>query len=124
LKNVVQLVGEENLPKNQQFVLFIARLVRNSFLIQNAFDLTDCFTGIKKLIGQVKLILLLFNEGKQLLDKGYLIEDIKELKIINEILRIGRSVSNDDFKALERIKKKLVNEIESLKLLHGVFKKK
>ncbi len=124
LKNVVQLVGEENLPKNQQFVLFIARLVRNSFLIQNAFDLTDCFTGIKKLIGQVKLILLLFNEGKQLLDKGYLIEDIKELKVINEILRIGRSVSNDDFKALERIKKKLINEIESLKLLHGVFKKK
>jgi len=46
------------------------------------------------------------------------------LKVINEILRIGRSVSNDDFKALERIKKKLINEIESLKLLHGVFKKK
>ena len=72
----------------------------------------------------MKLILLLFNEGKQLLNRGYLIEDIKDLKVINEILRIGRSVSNDDIKAIERLKKKLIKEIESLKLLHGVFKKK
>jgi len=124
LKNIVQLVGEENLPENQQFILFIARIARNSFLIQNAFDPIDCFTGIKKLIGFVKLILLLYNEGSLLLNQGYLIEDIKELKVINEILRIGRSVPNDDFKRIEEIRSKLIEEIESLKLLRGVFKKK
>jgi V/A-type H+-transporting ATPase subunit A len=124
LKNIVQLVGEENLPENQQFILIIARIARNSFLIQNAFDPIDCFTGIKKLIGFVKLILLLYNEGSLLLNQGYLIEDIKELKVINDILRIGRSVPNDDFKRIEEIRSKLIEEIESLKLLRGVFKKK
>ena len=124
LKNVVQLVGEENLPENQQFILFIARITRNSFLIQNAFDSIDCFTGVKKLIGFIKLILLLYNEGQQLLNQGYLIEEIKELKFVRDILRIGRSIPNDDFKKLEKLRKKLINEIESLKLLHGVFKKK
>jgi len=124
LKNIVQLVGEENLPENQQFILFIARITRNSFLIQNAFDSIDCFTGIKKLIGFVKLILLLYNEGNQLLNQGFLLEEIKEFKVVDDILRIGRSVPNDDFKKLEKLRSKLNNEIETIKLLHGVFKKK
>jgi len=124
LKNIVQLVGEENLPENQQFILFIARITRNSFLIQNAFDSIDCFTGIKKLIGFVKLILLLYNEGKQLINQGFLIEEIKELEVVNDILRIGRVVPNDDFKKIEKLRSKLINEIETLKLLHGVFKQK
>jgi V/A-type H+-transporting ATPase subunit A len=124
LKNIVQLVGEENLPENQQFILFVSKIARNSFLIQNAFDSIDCFTGIKKLIGFVKLILLFYSEGNQLLNQGYLIEDLKELKVVNDILRIGRSVPNDDFKQIEGLRSRLIEEIESLKLLRGVFKKK
>jgi V/A-type H+-transporting ATPase subunit A len=124
LKNIVQLVGEENLPENQQFILFIARIAKNSFLIQNAFDSIDCFTGVKKLIGFVKLILLLYNEGNQLLNQGYVIEDIKDLKVINNILRIGQSIPNDDFKQIEGLRKQMINEIESLKLMRGVIKKK
>ncbi|TKJ26934.1 MAG: V-type ATP synthase subunit A [Promethearchaeota archaeon Loki_b31] len=124
LKNVTQLVGEENLPENQQFILFISKLIRNGLLIQNAFDSIDCFTDVKKLIGLVKLILLLFKEGKQLLKQGFLIEDIKELDVVNDILRICRSVPNNNFDQIEKLRKKMLNEIESLKLTYGVFRKK
>ena len=124
LKNVTQLIGEENLPEGQQFIIFISKLTRNGFLIQSAFDPIDCFTDITKLIGFAKIILLLYNEGQQLINQGYLIDDLKELNVINDILRIGNSVPNDGFKQIEKLKKKLIDEIESLKLMRGVLKKK
>ncbi len=124
LKNVTQLVGEENLPESQQFVLFISKLARNGFLIQNAFDSIDSFTDIKKLIAFTKIILLLYQEGQQLITQGYLIDDIKDLKVIEDILRIGSSVPNNEFEKIEELKKQLIYEIESLKLMRGVLKKK
>ncbi|MFX0076779.1 MAG: V-type ATP synthase subunit A [Candidatus Hermodarchaeota archaeon] len=124
LKNVTQLIGEENLPENQQFILFISKLTRNSFLIQNAFDPIDSFTDIKKLIEFTKIILLLYHEGQSLISQGYLIDDIKEFKVVQDILRIGQSVPNDQLDQIEELRKRLNYEIESLKLIHGVLKKK
>ncbi|MFW9896533.1 MAG: V-type ATP synthase subunit A [Candidatus Thorarchaeota archaeon] len=124
LKNIMQLIGEENLPEDQQLILYITKLIRNGYLIQNAFDSIDNFTDVAKLIGQIKLILLLYKEGQELLKSGYLIEDIKSLSAIDEILRISYSISNDDFYKIETIKKRLLNEIESLKLSFGVLKEK
>jgi len=124
LKNITQLVGEDNLPDTQQLILFITKLIRNSMLIQNAFDPIDSFTDVEKLIGQTKLILLLYKEGIQLLNQGYLIDDIKDLTVINDILRISYSIPNNEFAKLEILKKRLLNEIESLKLTYGISRKK
>ena len=41
LQNMMQLVGEENLPEDQQLDIFIADLIKEGFLIQNAFDDID-----------------------------------------------------------------------------------
>jgi len=123
LKYITQLIGEENLPESQQLVLFIARLIKDGFLIQNAFDDIDNYSDVRKLLGIIKMILLLLKEGKELLKQGFLIEDIKDLKTIIDILRINRSIPNEDFDKIEELKKKLLNEIETLKLTRGVFKK-
>ncbi len=123
LKSITLLIGEENLPEEQQLTLFIARLIHDGFLIQNAFDDIDCFTDYKKLMGQIKLILLLYKEGKDLLKQGILVEDIKDLTVIHDILRIGNSIPNDDFFKILDIKKKLIEEIQSLKSLFGVLLK-
>ena len=118
-----QLIGEENLPEDQQLTIFIAKLIKEGFLIQNAFDNIDNYTNSTKLLGMIKIILLLNKEGKELLKQGFLIEDIKRLKTLFEILRINRTIQNKDFNKIEELKRKLLNEIESLKLTHGVFKK-
>ena len=93
-------------------------------MIQNAFDNIDNYTDVKKLLGMIKIILLLYKEGKELLEKGFIIEDIKSLRLINDILRINHTIENKDFDKIEDIKDQLLNEIESLKLTHGVFKSK
>ncbi|KKM94519.1 hypothetical protein LCGC14_1197540, partial [marine sediment metagenome] len=124
LKYVVQLIGEENLPEGQQLILFISKLIKEGFLIQNAFDEIDSYTSARKLLGMIKIILLIFKEGKELVKQGLFIEDIKSLRIINDVLRMSRAIHNDKFHKIEALKKKLLNEIENLKLIRGVLEKK
>jgi V/A-type H+-transporting ATPase subunit A len=116
LKNVVQLIGEENLPEDQQLELFIARLIKEGFLIQNAFDDIDNFTNVKKLLSQIKINLLLYNLAADLLKQGVIIEEIKDLDVINKIRRIGQSIKNDEFSLIEELKNQLLKEIELLRL--------
>lgn len=124
LKNIIQLIGEENLPETQQLTLFTAKLIREGMLIQNAFDEIDNYTDVKKLMGLVKLLLLFYKESKDLLNQGILIEEIKELNVINNILRISNSIPNNEFDKIVEIKENLLAEIEILKMMRGIFKRK
>ncbi|MFX1383227.1 MAG: V-type ATP synthase subunit A [Promethearchaeota archaeon] len=119
LKNITQLIGKENLPEDQQLILFIGNLIRNSFLIQSAFDKIDSFTQINKLLFHIKLLLLLYDEGKELLKSGFLMEDITKFGVIDEILRISTSIPNEEYEKILKIKNKLLKEIESLKMMFG-----
>ncbi|MDX1798965.1 MAG: V-type ATP synthase subunit A, partial [Candidatus Lokiarchaeia archaeon] len=96
--------------------LFLANLIKKSFLIQNAFDEIDRFTDPKKLLGMVKIILLFYDQASELLQSGVLLEDIKKLDVINTILRIGITIPNEDFDKIVEIKDTLVKEMEYLKL--------
>ena len=122
LKYMTQLIGEENLPEDQQLTLFTAKLIKEGFLIQNAFDNIDNYTDVKKLLGMIKIILLLYKEGEEILKQGILFEDIKDLNIINDILRINHTIANEDFNKIEKLKKRLLRDIENLKLTRGVLK--
>jgi V/A-type H+-transporting ATPase subunit A len=115
LRNMTQLVGAENLPESQQLDLFIADIINEGILIQNAFDDIDNYTTAKKLIAQVKLVLLLYEEAGQLLKEGRIIRDIKELDIIDEIKRIKNSVPNHKISKITEIKDKLLSELDSLR---------
>lgn len=122
LKNMTQLVGEENLPESQQLDLFVADLTREAFLIQNAFEDIDNFTSPDKNLALIKLILLLYQKAKDLLRKGYIIKDIKDLEVIDKIKRIKNTIPNDEVNEIEDIKKTLHNQIESLKKSYGVVR--
>ena len=111
LTNIIQLTGEKNLPENQHFILFIARLIKNGFLIQSAFDDIDNYTEVKKMLGLIKLILLIYNEGKNLIDQGIPIENVLDPELISEILRIKDTISNDDFHQIEKLKDKLIEKV-------------
>ncbi|MGV9200288.1 MAG: V-type ATP synthase subunit A [Promethearchaeia archaeon] len=119
LKNVVQLVGEQNLPQGQQFTLFMAKIIREGFLIQNAFDDIDNFTSTDKLMAMTKLLLLFYNQAKELLNKGVLIEDIKNMDIINKLMRMKSEIANDKFKRMVELKEELMISFENLRLIYG-----
>jgi V/A-type H+-transporting ATPase subunit A len=115
LKNIKQLIGEENLPEDQQLDLFVADMIKEGFLIQNAFDEIDNFTRVKKLLGLIKIILLFHEKAKNLLQEGLIIEELKELDLIDEILRIKNTIPNDEFSKIEDIKDNLIERLDNLK---------
>ena len=110
------MIGEKNLPEDNQLVLYIARLIRNGFLIQSAYDDIDKFTSTKKLLGMIKLILLIYREGQNLIDRGILIESIMEPELITSILRMNQTIKNNDFKKIEKLKDKLIQKFRDLSL--------
>ena len=122
LMNIVQLVGEENLPEDQQLTLFMGRMLRESFLIQNAFDPIDNFTDMNKLITHIKTLLLFQKEANTLLQEGIIIDDIKSLKIIEELQRISRTIPNNEYFQILNLKNQMIREIDLLKLMYGTKK--
>ncbi|TFG17992.1 MAG: V-type ATP synthase subunit A [Promethearchaeota archaeon] len=119
LSNILQLVGEENLPEMDKFILFVGEIIREGFLIQSAFDSVDVFTDVNKLLSHIKIILLLYEEGKKLIQQGYFTEDIKNLNVIQKILRIKNNIENEEYKQIFNLKDQLIQEIDQLKLTSG-----
>ena len=68
------------------------------------------------MLGTIKLILLLYKEGKTLLNRGLLIEDLIDPEIILSILRINQTIQNSEFDKIEKIKNTLIQNLRSLTL--------
>jgi len=105
-----------------KFILFIGEIIREGFLIQSAFDSVDVFTDENKLLTHIKIIILLYEEGKKLIQQGYFTEDIKNLRVIQKILRIKNNIENEDYKQIFNLKDQLIQEINQLKLSSGARK--
>ena len=114
LKYIIQLLGQKNLAEDQKLELFIANLVRNAFFIQNAFNEVDNFTSSRKMLGLIKIILLLYNNSIPLVKQGFVIDEKKCDEILTEIMRISHYVPNDDFKPIEKLKDDILNKKVSL----------
>ncbi|GAB6284076.1 MAG: ATP synthase subunit A [Methanoregula sp.] len=58
LQEIVQLVGSDALPETEQLTIEIARMIREIFLQQNAYDAVDTFCDMKKQYDMMKAIRL------------------------------------------------------------------
>jgi len=56
LQEIVQLVGSDALPETEQITIEVARLIREVFLQQNAYDAVDTFCSMKKQYDMMKAI--------------------------------------------------------------------
>jgi len=53
-----------------------------------------------------------------------MLEDVKSLEVIDDIRRVSQTIPNDQFEKIEKIKKELLREIQSRKLIYGGRKRK
>ena len=94
LMEIVQLVGSDSLPVDQQLTLEVARMIREFFLQQNAFHDVDAYSGIKIQYEMAKSILSFQDSAKKAIAGGSQLNDVVNVPGRTNLMR-GRF--EDDF---------------------------
>ncbi len=87
LQEIVQLVGSDALPVDQQLTLEVARMIREYFLQQNAFHEIDAFTGVQQQYHMAKAILTFQSEAKNAIEAGGMLEDVVNVPARSNLMR-------------------------------------
>jgi len=114
LQEIVQLVGSDALPVDQQLTLEVARMIREFFLQQNAFHDVDTYTDLKLQYTMAKAILSFQEESKKALAGGAALEDVVNVPARTDLMR-GRFESGYEGKIdkmLETMNKQIADTME------------
>ncbi len=105
LQEIVQLVGSDALPTEQQVTLETARLLREVYLQQNGFDAVDASSSLQKDYGLWKTILRFDALAQEALVNGAQARDLVGLPVATDL---ARSRFEADFEtAIAAVNKKL-----------------
>ena len=87
LQEIVQLVGSDALPVDQQLTLEVARMIREFFLQQNAFHDVDTYSDLKLQYDMANAILKFQEEGKKAIAGGAQLEDVVNVPARTDLMR-------------------------------------
>ncbi len=88
LQEIVQLVGSDALPEDQQLTLEVARMIREYFLQQNAYHDVDTFCEMDKQYKLMKAIMKYSDLANTALEGGAELEDITSVKSKDDLSKI------------------------------------
>ncbi|EFD92604.1 MAG: H+transporting two-sector ATPase alpha/beta subunit central region [Candidatus Parvarchaeum acidophilus ARMAN-5] len=115
INEIVQLVGYDALPEADKLILDIARILREDYLQQNAFDDIDTYASMSKQYKILKLINQVFDSEEEALKRNVLIQKIQEIPIKQKISRL-RYTNEDEID--DKIKE-IELDLEQIKELNG-----
>jgi len=112
LQDIVQLVGSDALPEEQQLLLDVARLVREVFLQQNAFHDVDTYSPMTRQFALLSTIKRYNDLSVKALQNGSPLESITSIKAKDLLGKIRFEVQFD--KELASAVKLMEEEFESM----------
>lgn len=105
LEEIVRLVGIESLSDRDRITMNTARMLREDYLQQNAYDDVDTYTSFKKQTAMLTNILYFHEKANEALDYGAYLDDIME----------GTVQLRDRIARSKFIEEERLGEIEALK---------
>ena len=96
LEEIIRLVGPETLPESDRLLLLKAEIIRESYLMQYAFDEFDTYTGPRKQYRMLKAIFTFFERAEQALDAGVPVSRLRTLPLIEIFARMGSSSHEEE----------------------------
>ncbi|SHG51007.1 V/A-type H+-transporting ATPase subunit A [Halobaculum gomorrense] len=112
LQEIVQLVGKDALPEDQQLTLEVARYLREGYLQQNAFIDVDMYCPPEKTYAILSTIQTYNDEAFDALDAGVPIEDITSIDAAPKLNRIATQEDWETF--VDELKSDITEQIRSL----------
>ena len=114
LKEIVRLLGPEALPDEEKLILDVARMVKEGFLQQSAYDKVDTFCSPEKQVKMLRLFGDFYKESLNALKSGVPLSEIRSLPIITQIMRAKYEITDDDLEKMDDLRSKAVEMIKSL----------
>ncbi|UWG46642.1 Archaeal/vacuolar-type H+-ATPase subunit A [Halanaeroarchaeum sp. HSR-CO] len=109
LQEIVQLVGKDALPEDQQLTLEIARYIREAFLQQNALHDVDTYCEPAKTYEILGAIETYHDEAFEALDAGVPIEEITSIEAAPRLNRIG---TTEDYEAfIDEVEQEITDQL-------------
>jgi V/A-type H+/Na+-transporting ATPase subunit A len=112
LQEIVQLVGKDALPEDQQLTLEIARYLREAWLQQNAFHDVDTYCDPEKTYRMLGAIKTFNDEAFEALEAGVPVEEIQDVDAAPRLNRMG--VADDWNEFIDELESDLKEQIRAL----------
>lgn len=108
LQEIVKLVGVDVLPDDQRMIIEVAKLLKISFLQQNAFNAEDACVPLEKQYRMLKTIDLVYENGLRNIKLGTSISQIVNEEIFDRICKIKYTVPNKDLSLLDELDEDII----------------
>ena len=114
LQQIVQLVGPDVLPDTQRLVLFVAGMLRDGMLAQNAFDEIDNYCDPAKQVALLRIMVRFYEKAREVIDSGAPLANVRALPVINKIIRAKSEIPNKDATAMARLEAEALSALSSV----------
>ena len=112
LQELVRLVGMDSLNPNDRLLMEVARLIREDFLNQSAFDDIDTFTSLKKQAQMLDAILHYNAVVTEKLEQGYELSSMLDLPVMEDISRAKLISENELDARFAELKQKITRAVD------------
>jgi len=113
LQELVRLVGMDTLAPDDRLLMHVARMIREDFLHQNAFDNIDTYTSLPKQHKMLALIIDYYRKAQQAMEAGAPLGEITAIAALEGIGR-AKMVPEDEIGKLDELHKQIEDELDAL----------
>jgi V/A-type H+/Na+-transporting ATPase subunit A len=117
LQEIVQLVGPDALPESEKVILEVARMLREDFLQQFAFDDVDAYCPPKKAYLILKTILAFNDAAVAALQRGVSLRQIMELPIKDEVATIKTTPHEEAIERMNTMIGQIAEDIAGIEVM-------
>ncbi len=114
LREIVMLVGPDALSESQRIILEAARMIKEDFLAQYAYDPADSYCDKKKINNMVKLILGFYRIMQKAVDENIPLQKILELPVKTEIDRMRLTPADKFSSFAENLTQEMNHQFKNL----------
>jgi V/A-type H+-transporting ATPase subunit A len=114
LQEIVKLVGPDVLPDGQRLILSVAEILKSGLLQQSAFDKIDTYSSPEKQMALLRSMMRFYDRAKGLLTRGGTLTEIREMPIVQELVRAKSVIPNDDAEGIKQLVLRVDQQFDEL----------
>jgi len=114
LQEIVQLVGKDALPPDQQLTLEVARYIREAYLQQNALHDVDRYSPPEKTYRILEGIKTFHDEAFEALEAGVPVEEIQSIDATPRLNRVGTTPDDESDEFVAEIEEAMAEQLREL----------